>query len=1462
MHFFSKKTKDTRTKKLHHIILPTLFLLLSVQSVLSACIVESPRIVADQSFRFTKAGDSITYIATITNRDSADCGPSNFEVQVIDTPLDSNYDPSDIDGIGSGPIPVFSLAGGASKTVTVTINPKPTAIDWAAQNTGIRLHALNPAHDYGGGGLWDDVVITKINNSNSLIHNSANTNSTKWGGIYGGIWGTSESNAKYGEFTCNTCHGKNTGNIKRVNNYIEPPADLIPGNSETIVFTDTRDGSSDFAETDGAHATSNKICEICHTYDQYGNNGVNYHAYDMSGVDTGLNPGQQTHYLGSDCIKCHPHNQAFKPSCGGCHGNPPVVDAPQAGDGLVLPPGNTGSVTSGAHGRHKLVVTNFKCETCHYNGTPALHDDGSVTIGFVKIPTDRAGFGNESRGDYDGQSGVSYNSGHANTSVSAVGTKQCSNIYCHGYTIGGGNNMNPAWDGTVVCGDCHKATAAAMATGALGSHQRHAGNAVGQLNVTCTECHGSNFLIPDSMHGGGNVRWYLLEGSLTARSPNAKYTSADLSIDGPSGGTSQLAPSAAYGTCSNFYCHSNVQTANGTAAADTFSTPTWGAVSVACDSCHGQAAQGDGEPATGSHAKHSGNGSAKNYACSACHDGAGDETALHADETIDIDINAAYDGAQAPASYTKGSPAPGSGVYGVCDNTYCHGDYPGSGGENALNGLNSTPTWGTPASGACNTCHGATQDRAPDYPNSGSHSDHTQFRDYDLPCTFCHNGIVGGTGPASFSVVDQGKHANHKVDWAFDQSDPRILPTSSYSIPSGTLSPSDGSVRAYGNCSNIYCHSIGQTSTGGALTSGNTTEYLSPTWGGGNRSIYSCGSCHAVGAGVHEATPGDDAGEPMISSGSHTAHNQYGFRFTAANKGVRCAMCHKSGPNALDTDPAALNCLGCHNSYPNRVAGNIIHADGKVDIIFDPDFVEAATYNGTPAVGDGFGSSSCDNTYCHSDGTAVSTASVTTNSTPAWGSAGPLACSSCHGGTVTGPAYPSSTPKTNSHSAHTPTYGCVECHASTVNAGNTIISTIEHVDKSYDVSGPQIGSYSFALTGGNCTSTYCHSDGKGNYTNPTWGNNSTGCDFCHGYPPATAHPANNDCSLCHSHVAANDISFTDSSLHINAAINVSDNCIDCHATLPDGHDAHSNQSWVLGSGTLSGGDYGTLPNWYATRYVSGKLEVGCGLCHPETSINHINGVVNVDVSKTANGSLRDQNAAGAGYAGQACSQVYCHSDGDNKGGGVYGWNDSPDWKTGTVSGACNDCHGNNPTTNAHEVHQIGIHPGDTFTGSNGLMVVPNSGTTLPTQVDHGTATLTTLNCNICHNSTVTVAYNDAGSACASCHVSGPVNNMMVDAGSTTHINGQPDIQFADIQLKIKSQLRGDIATVAEINSYWSRNSYKAGEGSSVDTSKTTLATTANWDGTTCTTVSCHNGNPVNWGTVTGNCALCHTQLPQ
>ena len=180
--------------------------------------------------------------------------------------------------------------------------------------------------------------------------------------------------------------------------------------------------------------------------------------------------------------------------------------------------------------------------------------------------------------------------------------------------------------------------------------------------------------------------------------------------------------------------------------------------------------------------------------------------------------------------------------------------------------------------------------------------------------------------------------------------------------------------------------------------------------------------------------------------------------------------------------------------------------------------------------------------------------------------------------------------------------------------------------------------------------------------------------------------------------------------------------------------------------------------------------------------------------------------------------------------------------------------------NAHGSHVVGIHYDNVYTGTSSLVqdVDGNNNT-------HGDpATSTTVNCNICHSNTVTTAANDQNAVCATCHGVGSIalqGNMTIAGGATTHINGTPDVAFANINIRSRAQIRNDITAVTELDTYWLRNNgYKAG-ATSHDSSKATLSSTAGFNSGTCSTVACHNGNSVSWNDNSVSCDNCHTGLP-
>ncbi len=258
-----------------------------------------------------------------------------------------------------------------------------------------------------------------------------------------------------------------------------------------------------------------------------------------------------------------------------------------------------------------------------------------------------------------------------------------------------------------------------------------------------------------------------------------------------------------------------------------------------------------------------------------------------------------------------------------------------------------------------------------------------------------------------------------------------------------------------GTCSNVYCH--------GSTMPGNGGTNNIPTWNIG--ATGQCGTCHGATAAV----------PPQL--GSHVKHAGAVSGYSFA-----CTLCH-------NTDAAQ-------------------HVNGAVDWAFSTgdgrtnggkynDAASGSTNASAPSATYG----SCSNLYCHSNGTSVSTGTVPGNTSPTWGTPGPLACDSCHGsGTGNGmPNYPNGSPKANTHAAHVNqtshpspynnaawafTMTCKTCHSGTTTDDTSIALKSAHVNRSYDLQAsgqtlPNSGrpvsfTYSPLPSGGQCFNVSCH----------------------------------------------------------------------------------------------------------------------------------------------------------------------------------------------------------------------------------------------------------------------------------------------------------------------------------------------------------------------------------------------------
>ncbi len=260
----------------------------------------------------------------------------------------------------------------------------------------------------------------------------------------------------------------------------------------------------------------------------------------------------------------------------------------------------------------------------------------------------------------------------------------------------------------------------------------------------------------------------------------------------------------------------------------------------------------------------------------------------------------------------------------------------------------------------------------------------------------------------------------------------------------------------------------------------------------------------SVTAGAHEKHATDTA-YPLVTDGN--------FNFTRSSYNFSCNTCHTDG---MVTPTTADNQIQM---------GFAINGDDGTGTKYDGHtllngYTYAETSNTTITSN---GLMTCENTYCHSDGTSVSSGVVPPNTSPAWDDSFPdkcpqsdgtpcytchiyphpdgYSCDDCHSypfpSTFTNnvvpypykcnqchgypPAYDNDAPKANAgHLIHgwvNERMQCSSCHYATVAGGMEITNPENHANGVYDVvPNPNIArfDYTYDVGGGKCSNIECH----------------------------------------------------------------------------------------------------------------------------------------------------------------------------------------------------------------------------------------------------------------------------------------------------------------------------------------------------------------------------------------------------
>jgi predicted CxxxxCH...CXXCH cytochrome family protein len=436
----------------------------------------------------------------------------------------------------------------------------------------------------------------------------------------------------------------------------------------------------------------------------------------------------------------------------------------------------------------------------------------------------------------------------------------------------------------------------------------------------------------------------------------------------------------------------------------------------------------------------------------------------------------------------------------------------------------------------------------------------------------------------------------------------------------------------------------------------------------------STAACHSNGKGAYRTSPAWGSSAP-----------------------ASCDTCHDSAPatgsHQKHIATYSYGCVKCHSDHAaeTKTFAHATSAGRAIDVHF----------TAAPNSGGSFSGTDCSNLYCHSNGRGGAA-----NAAATWGSSAD--CASCHGiATSTGPAALSA--KHAKHVNNAAFLGnnlnCRECHAPTVSGDTVISDRSKHVDGSVSFGGAKLGS----VAAGSCSTSYCHSDGKGAQKTVTWTQTATlSCNGCHGTGNAFGAPdyvnggaglanANShakhatsagDCVNCHSKTTVNGTSIVAGSQHIDQFINFTSgngksfgkqanktcsnischsgngivqnvapaqwgatlDCLGCHATLTSAHAAHT-------------GTYGCL-SCHADSVTSNTALKAGGA--------HMNAAINVAGAKITTFTLADQSCA-----------TSCHTGAS-----------APKWNV-AASGQCGSCHNvTSPliASNAHAQH---------FTAANG-----------------------------------------------------------------------------------------------------------------------------------------------------------------
>jgi predicted CxxxxCH...CXXCH cytochrome family protein len=1138
----------------------------------------------------------------------------------------------------------------------------------------------------------------------------------------------------------------------------------------------------------------------------------------------------------------------------------------------------TDATGTGSHLKHANTSTGYSmtCANCHA-GYSASSTNASTHVNNTINVAVSATYG----GTY---SGGTVNGDHA----PGGGYGNCSTVYCHSDGLSTPvTYANPTWGGTVNCGDCHGATAAAPP--ASTPHTKHVGTAAG-YKFACSRCHDSVANTAADSTNPTTIK------SKTLHVNQQREVAMDAAADG-----SYTSGSG----CSATYCHSEGKNIGAGPYVQQTTPQPWSG-SVTCSTCHTGGTTTGPSYSSGKANSHNKHVVTNSYVCVDCHSGTVNSSNAIIDGTKHA--NKAYDVTGARISgYTYN-------VAGGTCSTACHGS--------------TSPQWG--ATMNCTSCHDAS--------NTGLSTRHAQHYNTTTAATanvttnsHTANEYVFGCG----NCHPSSNHAKGSVSNYQDAEINGTKQTSANYSPAGTnLVDAKGfKYTNYGSCTTV-CHTRdglsgapvvaanwGTAPTGTCGVCHNKPGDLSPTWSAphskhlntyaANTNI-NCGACHsgtatsntlingASGRNQHpnankEVAMGTFPGGTVAGSqGAQTCSNVYchgdGSTTTPTVGPISwsgtystCGECHGNASTlatgqhnkhigSLTTVGRTVGCADCHSATASNnttISNYANHVNKNLNIKFDNSInlnSDAPTYNGTSTTGPdgatktpGSAGYTCASVYCHSTGN-VNNAGVavapTTFRPIAWNAAA-IGCDGCHGDQAgkAHPTYATGAPASataNSHVKHveSSSYGCDYCHntttADTSTSPASVISGGAHLNRQDDVSfktnGGKTGSYSASAK--TCSTTYCH----GTAASPAWG--TTGGTTC-----ATCHDATSALALRHDR-------------HFNSTT--------AATVLAGGTDAHT-----------------------ATAYV-----YACLNCHPTNQ--HATGpasavaplqdaaVTGAKVTAYTKGSSSLVDGKGFNYTTNGTCTTVCHTRDGASGAAVVAVN----WGTASTGG-CAVCHrasgdnyatmtgytdglsaphsqhmatdryGSNGLFGCSTCHNTTAASNTTINGIAGRNQHPNatknvdfnaatvggswSGTQCSNTYCHSSGTSATgshgliswsgsMVCSSCHNGAATLSTGShnkhlvlSGVTCSYCHNATASDNSTLNSYAN-HVNKNATINFNASAAGASGAYAGNTAGGATV--------YQKPVGTAAGA---------------CSTTVCHGGVSGTWGVADTNdtCTKCH-----